>query len=424
MRSLGKSLVRSVRNQMTVPLATRGVGPLRSLFGGRDDLRDLEMYGKVGTLFAVVNLLATSTSQVNWRLFRHSDARGRISGPDPRREVTAHAALDMWNQPNDFMTRQLFVESFQQHLELTGKAFWVVDRGPGGIPLSMWPVRPDRMTPVPSEQDFLAGWIYTGPQGEKVPLARDTVIWLRMPDPIDPYDGAGPVGSILPDLESSRATSEWNRAFFQNSAQPGGLITVEKRLSDPEFEEMTARWAEQHQGVRNAHRVAILEQGATWESNSYTQRDMQFIELRKDARDIVYEAYGVSKGMLGVVEDVNRSNIEGSEYIFAKYKLVNRLERIKGVFNGPYLSMFGMTGQGLEADYDNPVPDDWQADSETLKTYAHAALELIEAGYDPDDVASGIGLPAMKYIGPPAKLPLPKAVPDAGPTDDEGTADE
>jgi hypothetical protein len=113
--------------------------------------------------------------------------------------------------------------------------------------------------------------------------------------------------------------------------------------------------------------------------------------------------------MLGVVDDVNRANIEGSEYIYAKYRMVPRLERIKGVLNNQLLPLFGATGQGVEFDYDNPVPEDWQADAATLKEQAKAALELVEAGYDPMDVLKTIGMPEMKFVGPPALLTLQKA---------------
>jgi HK97 family phage portal protein len=368
------------------------------------------MMSRNGTLYATVSLLANSTAQVNWRLFRHSDGRGRISSPDPRREVTNHAALDLWNRPNDFMYRQLFVETFQQHIELTGKAFWIMTPSAAG-PLDMWPVMPHRMVAVPDQKSFLAGWVYLGPNGEQVPFNRTEVIWLRQPHPYDPYDGLGAVEAMMSDIESAHFISDWNRAFFKNSAQPGGFVTIPDRVSDEQFEEITTRWAEQHQGVQRAHRVAFLESGATWQPGGYSMKDMQFTELRQDTRDTTYEGFGVSKGMLGVVDDVNRANIEGSEYIYAKYRMVPRLERIKGALNTQLLPLFGATGQGVEFDYDNPVPEDWQADAATLKEQAKAALELVEAGYEPADVLKTIGMPDMRWVGPPALLTLPKAQP-------------
>ncbi len=44
-------------------------------------------------------------------------------------------------------------------------------------------------------------------------------------------------------------------------AEPGGIIEVPTPLSDPDFDQLRDRWNEQHRGVANAHRVAILEHG-------------------------------------------------------------------------------------------------------------------------------------------------------------------
>lgn len=407
-----RSIVSAIRNATPVtpvPLSSRVSSVLASLTGsGPDDVKNMQKYGEVGTLFSTVNLLASATAQVKWHLFQHSDGRGRISSPDPRREVTSHAALDLINHPNNFMPWQVFSETFQQHLDLTGKCFWVIQRSPiADIPLGMWPVRPDRMTPVPDADQFLLGWVYTGPNAEQIPLRVQDVIWLRYPDPMDPYGGIGPVQAILTSLEASKYVDEYNRNFFKNSAEPGGIVQIDKRLTDDEFDELTERWAEQHQGVNRAHRVAFLEQGATWVNRQYTMKDMEFSTLRTMGRDIVYEAFGVGKALLGVVDDVNRANIEGSEYIFAKYRLVSRLERIKGALNEQLLPLFGSAGKGVEFDYENPVPADWQADATTMEAQSKAVLALIEAGFDPLDAVASVGMPKMGYIGPPAKLALP-----------------
>jgi phage portal protein BeeE len=105
------------------------------------------------------------------------------------------------------------------------------------MPLEMWPVRPDRMRPVADPKKFCVGYEYVGPSGEVVPLGLDEVIFERRPNPLDPYRGLGPVQTILTDLDSSRFSREWNRQFFANSAEPGGILQVTKRLSDTEFNE-------------------------------------------------------------------------------------------------------------------------------------------------------------------------------------------
>lgn len=400
------------QTQPRVPMVGRFQTAMASLFGTSDPEQQMEMFGRSGTLFSVVTLNASSFSTVKWRLFRTTDGRGRISGPDPRKEVDRHAALDMWNRPNQWMSGQFFREAYQQHLELTGQAFWVLSYV-GSIPAWMWPVRPDRMQPVPDTDQFIKGWVYTGPSGEMVPLENKEVVWLRQPHPLNPYGGMGAVEPLLPDIESGRYISDWQRNFFKNSALPGGFVQFPEgtRLSDEDFDQLTERWAEQHQGVARAHRVAFLEMGATWQSSDMSMEDMQFTELRRDSRDIIYEANGTSKGMLGVVDDVNRANIQGSEYIFSKYRQCVKLDRTKDVLNFQFLPLFGQTGNGVDFDYDNPVPKDWQADAATTAANANAVVGLVSVGFDPKGALSAMSLPEIEHTGvipsavQPPKLP-------------------
>ncbi len=372
--------------------------------------REMRAMGQVGTLFAIVTKLATATSAVEWKLWR----KAKSGKKEDRTEVTTHLALQIWNKPNEYYTRSEFVESFQQHSELTGESWWVVSRDPrSSLPLELWPVRPDKMRPVPDAQDFIVGYIYTGPSGEQIPLERDQVIMLRSPNPLDPYRGMGPVQTILPDLTASNMAAQYVANFFANSAEPGGIIEVEKRLSDDEFDEMTTRWREQHQGVSNAHRVAILEQ-AKWVDRKYTMKDMQFAELRTSSSEIIREAFGFPKPLLGSVDDVNRANAEAAEYVFAKWLIVPRLDRIKGALNSDWLKLFYPKGAepDVEFDYETPVPEDKEFESANKKATAETVAIYLAQGFDPADVLDMLNVPELAMV----------AVAEAAPVDDNKAA--
>lgn len=378
-----------------------------------------------GTLFAIVDATSQGTASAVWRLWRKARS-GRL---EDRIEVTAHAALDLWKKPNDFFTQQEFVETGQQHNDLTGETWWVIARNPRStIPLEMWPVRPDKMEPVPSPTKYLTGYIYKGPDGEDIPLNLDEVIFIRRPDPQDPYRGIGPVQSILTDLDSAKYSAEWNRNFFLNSAEPGGIIKVDRRLTDDEFREMRMRWQEQHQGVAQAHRVALLEAGE-WIDRKFSQKDMQFAELRGVSREIIREAFRFPVPMLGTSENVNRANADAAEVVFGRWLLVPRLDRIKQALNNDLLPLFGDTTKDLEFDYDRSsvVPDDVEAEANLLTSQVTAASGLIGLGFDALEVMEAVGLPKLTYTKPaPAPVQAPPAPPgtesepETEPDEDDG----
>ncbi len=220
------------------------------------------------------------------------------------------------------------------------------------------------------------------------------------PSPLDPYRGTGPIQSILTDLDSVKASSEWNRAFFENSAEPGGVISVPVALNDEEFNRLSSQWAENHQGVSKAHRVAILENDGKWTPAGYTQRDMQFAELRTLGRDVILEAFGFPKSMLGIVDDVNRATFEGSEYFYAKWLIESRAKRWRDWLNTQLLPLYGPTSEGLEWDFVSPVPKNSEADNASLTAKTGAVSTLTSGGFDPAEVLAMVEWPALKYTKP------------------------
>lgn len=398
-----RSPLGSLLNRPPVPY----VGPaarqsfIGSLLGRHDKTTEMAAMGSVGTLFSVVNRTSTSVALNDWHL-----CRKRKPGSDPSEPpemVVTHPALDLWNRPNDFYTRHHLTEAFQQHVDLTGEGWLVIATDPRfpQIPLELWPVRPDRIRPVADPDEFMSGYIYTAPQGEEVPLGLEQVIRCVMPNPLDPYRGMGPVQSILVDLDSARYSAEWNRNFFVNGAEPGGIIQVPEELSDVEFRTMRDRWSEQHRGVSNAHRVAILERGQ-WVDRQFSMRDMQFAQLRDVSRQVIREAFGMHPQFVGA-GDVghSRAEAEAAELIYARWYVVPRLERIKGMLNSQLLPLLGAVGESVEFGYCSPVPDDEAGELAARQAQATTFQTLTAAGVHPDDAATVAGLPPMRMTQPP-----------------------
>ena len=357
--------------------------------------RAYDAYGSVGTLFAIVSQLANKTASAEWHLYRRTSVRDKKR----RQEVPTHGFLTVWDMPNPFYTGDLFRETVQMHLDLVGEGVIVLNRVAGVI-LEMWPVRPDRITPVKHPTKYLVGYVYTAPDGEEVPLELDQVIHIKYPNPADPHRGMGPVQTVLNDIDASKYSAEWNRNFFINGARPGGIIEVDYRMEDKEFNEFVARWRQQHQGVANAHRVAILE-NAKWVDTSFSMTDMQFVELRNLPRELIREAFAFPKPMLGTVDDVNRANADAGKEILAENHIEPRLRRWRSVVNTWLLPQFA-NGKTLELDFDDPTPVNHEAADRERNSQWSSAQKGVLAGYHPDDVADACGLPRMRWVGIPS----------------------
>lgn len=433
---LGMALRGRPRNAAPVPMGGaagyRGLPGLSMTSSGFETY--MNAYASSGTVWQIAHLIASSVAKPQWRLYRKEKQDGRVryttsdQGSDQRQEVVRHQALSVLSRPATIKaggislpvwTRFGLFELSQLYLELTGEAPWVVDYVPGtSIPAGLWPVRPDRLEPVPDPGNYLKGYAYTSPDGrEKVPLQVTDVIMVKYPSPLDPYRGLGPAQAVLVDIEAARYSAEWNRNFFLNSAEPGGVIQVDHEMDDDEWNDLANRWREAHRGVSRAHRVAVLEAGQTWVPNAHTMRDMDFGNLRNVSRDLIREAWGIHKIMLGNSDDVNRANAQTGEEVFANWSVVPRLDRWKDALNEQFLPLFGSAGEGVEFDYIYPLPANREQDNAELTAKSEAWARLVGAGADPHDAAEVVGLPDMKVAEQAVQAPAlpPGWVPEPAP---------
>ncbi|SRR6266567_1643481 len=385
-------------------------------FGSSRPTGSLEIMGSVGTLYSVVDLLATSTARVGWHLYRTTtDRRAASTGDDNRQEVVTHPALNLLNNPNPLMTRNELVERTQQSIEVVGEGFWIVEYA-GKMPVELWPVRADRMVEDVDKQGRLVGWKYREPtDGSLTPFGLEQVIHIQTPDPANPFRGISPVRSLLVDLESVKAAGRFNLAFFRNSARMGGWLKVPNALGDTELNNLAMQINERHRGVENAHRIGILENGIEYvDGGTSSMKDMEFANLRNLSRDLIREAYRVHKHMLGQSDDVNRANAVAAAQDFASWSLEPRLERIEQALNGSLLRLFGDLGKGVEFCHDNPMPPDPEQENADRDSTVTAVVALVNVGFDAEETLAAFGLPPIAWTAPPEPVPFANPAP---PTD-------
>ena len=174
------------------------------------------MYAMSSSVFAVVDQIVQSQTGVTWRLY-NKDADDAEADRTPN---TTHPALDLWQRPNDFYTLPELVEATAA---LGAGRRAVAGRRPcaganeNGLPLELWPIRPDRMRPVVDPERFIVGYMYRG-GGEEIPLGLRDVIYVRKPNPLDPFRGLSPIAALILDVEGEQAAAQYNTLFFANGA--------------------------------------------------------------------------------------------------------------------------------------------------------------------------------------------------------------
>ena len=110
---------------------------------------------------------------------------------------------------------------------------------------------------------------------------------------------------------------DYNRSFFENSAQPGVVLEYPTTLSQEQLQRLKADWNQQYGGPRNQNRTAVAHGGLKINRLEQTHADMQFSEQRKYSRDEILAIFRVPKEILGIFEDANYAGSKTANSVFA-----------------------------------------------------------------------------------------------------------
>ena len=300
-------------------------------------------------VYACTQAIAQEVSNIELTLVK--------TNKDGEEEVEEHEIKDLLNKVNPRMTRHQLFEITQSHLELDGNAFWFLAKEENsGIVREIHPLRPDRVSIVPSSENALmvGEYIYRDKRGHKTVIEADNIIHFTdfnaEGDYPFPVRGVGRVQASASAIDTNNFSREWNRVFFQNSAIPNLLLKTDATL-DPEG------YKQSFQGLAKAHKPILLEGGLTIEKLDQTQKEMDFVEQLKSSRDEILGIFRVPKSVLGITEDVNRANAEASIFTFMRGTIEPKMQAIVDTLNEFLLPKFEDV-EGLKFVFKSPVPED------------------------------------------------------------------
>ena len=126
------------------------------------------------------------------------------------------------------------------------------------------------------------------------------------------------------------ATENYGASFFKNGANPGGVLEHPGILKDPK--RVRDSWNAVYNGVTNAHKVAVLEEGMKYTQIGIPPEEAQFLQTRKFQINEIARLYRIPPHMIGDLEKSSFSNIEQQSLEFVKYTLDPWVVRLEQAF--------------------------------------------------------------------------------------------
>jgi len=260
-------------------------------------------------VFSAVDILSRTLASLPLPVYK------RLQGGGKERATNHPLYSILHNLPNREMTSFELRQALMGHLALWGNAFAEIERDNAGRVIGLWPLRPDRMTVKRDERGLL--YIYRiGTTGQEVALRQRNVMHIRGLSS-DGVIGYSPIRLAREAIGLTLATEEFGARFFGNGSRPGGVLQHPGKLSEEASKRLKKSWEEMHQGLTQAHRVAILEEGMTWQQVGIPPEDAQFLETRKFQVTEIARIFHVPPHMLADLERSTFSNIEhqGIEFV-------------------------------------------------------------------------------------------------------------
>jgi HK97 family phage portal protein len=273
-------------------------------------------------VFSCVRVLAESVGQLPLYLYKlGADRKSKDKAYD-------HDLYDVLHTtPNGYMTAQEFAELAVVHLALRGN-FYGWKNVVRGETREILPLNPDAVAPRLTLDN--AGVVYhvTFPNGRSEVLDSSEIYHVKLFS-TDGICGLSPISMNAESIGLSIAAERHGAKLFANGAMPGGVLSTPQTLKKESHQRIRDSWNEIHQGVDNAHRVAILEAGVEWTKTGLTAEEAQFLETRKHSRSEIAGIFRVPPHKIGDLERSTNNNIEQQSLDFYTDGLLPYLTRIE-----------------------------------------------------------------------------------------------
>lgn len=275
------------------------VGGLRTAAGQRVTAQSAM---QLAAVFGCVRVLSFAMGVLPFKLYRPKVGGGR----------TLIARNAHWlprlmsRRPNQYQNWFEWRTMMQAHLSLRGNGYNLMGALGGDI-VSLTPIHPDRIKPEPLDN---GSWRYrwTKPTGEQVYLSRQEVWHLRTLSD-DGISGLAPVEAVREVIGGALGAQDYSNRFIGNDQKPvGGWLEFPGTIANDAMRDKIKEQAQRAGGRQG--KMLVLDRGMKYHEVGLTNKDSQFLELRKFQQTEICGIFGVPPHMIANLDRATFANIE------------------------------------------------------------------------------------------------------------------
>lgn len=340
--------------------------------------------------FAGVRAISEDIAKIPLIVYRRKSDDSRERAMD----VPLYRVLHDVSNPE--MTAFIFRETLQAHLLSWGNGYAEIQRNGNDDVVALWPLRPDRMI-VRRNDIGNREYRYTMPGGDVTVLPARRVFHLRGLG-FDGLIGYSIVTILRRSIALGLAAEEYSERVFLNDGRPGAVLKTPKGFPDTAMKNLRESWAENHEGLTNAQRTAILEDGVDLTTIGFPPSDTRFIETLKASKRDIATGLRIPPHKIGDLENATFSNIEQQALEYVGDGLGGWFARWEG-----QVSMDLIPAPDLYAEF---LPDALLK-TDTLSRYQSHTLGINGGWLSPNDILRMENRPLLPpEIGDVYRMPM------------------
>lgn len=268
-------------------------------------------------VYACIRIISESIASLPLTLYQQQ-------GRNKNKAITHPLYPVLHDLANPEMTAFEWRELVMSHALAWGNSWSQIEEKNGRI-AELWPLNPAMMEGYEWRGKDL-WWLYRDPDGILRPIPAYNLHHIKGLG--NGIIGNSPIKQAAKQaIGLSLAAEEYGSRFYSNGARPGLILRHPGKLSAPAAERLKASFATEHQGLSNAHRTKILEEGMDVTTIGIPNNEAQFLETRKFQVTEIARIYRVPPHMLADLDRATFSNIEQQSLNFVIYTLMPWLVR-------------------------------------------------------------------------------------------------
>lgn len=314
-----------------VELATAGAGnharERRSASTSWDLMRHTAPGGPVGphlaenlsAVFACVQIISETVACLPLKVYRREG--------DGKQPAESHPVARLFGRaPNTLQTPVEFVEQLTAHCLLRGNAYAAIERDDRGAPVALWPLHPDNVAVLRIPRTRRVVYDVSDPAGGTQRLLADEVLHLKDRSD-DGIVGRSRLQRAAETFNIAVSTEQHASSVFHNGASLGGVLTHPGELGEVAHHRLRSDFENMHKGPQRAGKVAILEEGMTWQAIAVSPEASELLASRQFGIENIARIFRVPPPVLGDLSHGTYSNVTELGRWFHQHTIVPWLSR-------------------------------------------------------------------------------------------------